>query len=196
MKRNRNAKITATVGPVVSNPKNLERLYLDGVDIFRMNFSHGSHEEHAKTYEAIRAIGKRLGVFPTIFADLQGPKFRIGTFEDDKIILQKDDAFRFDLDSTAGDSKRAYLPHPEIFQSAEIGTLLLLDDGKLKFEVISRGKDYVETRVLVGGELSNRKGVAVPNLKLHSSKLTKKDEEDLKFALNLGVDWIVLSMVQ
>jgi pyruvate kinase len=196
MKRNRNVKIVATVGPASSDPKNLERLFLDGVDVFRLNFSHGLCEKHAKVCEAIRAIGKKHDAFPTILADLQGPKLRIGSFGDNKIVLQKDDVFQFDSNPAVGDSKRVCLPHPEILEATEVGTILLLDDGRLKFEVVSRRRDFAEARTIVGGELSGGKGVSVPNLKLAGPILTEKDRADLDFALDIGVDWVVISMVQ
>ncbi|MDR0631976.1 MAG: pyruvate kinase [Holosporaceae bacterium] len=196
MRRNRNGKIIATIGPSTGSPENLGKLYLKGVDVFRLNFSHGSHEDHAKIFEIIRSIGRKHHIFPTILADLQGPKLRIGTFRDDKITLKEGDVFRFDADSTPGNLSRVYFPHPEILGEIQAGTILLLDDGKLKFEVVSREENCIETRVLIGGQLSNKKGINIPNLKLPISNLTKKDLADLEFALELGADWIVLSFVQ
>ncbi|MDR2794394.1 MAG: pyruvate kinase [Holosporaceae bacterium] len=196
MKRNRSVKIVATIGPSSSDPEKLEKLFLAGVDVFRLNFSHGSHDGHREVYEAIRAIEKKHHHNSTILADLQGPKLRIGTFENGKIILERGDIFRFDLNLTSGDTRRVALPHPEVLEALKVGTILLLDDGKLRFEVIRRGSEYVEANVLVGGPLSNRKGVNVPHAMLKIPALTEKDRKDLDFALDLGVDWIALSFVQ
>jgi pyruvate kinase len=196
MIRRRGVKIVATIGPSSCDSERLDRLFLEGVDVFRLNFSHGSQDGHAKVYESIRAIGKKYGNFPSILADLQGPKLRVGTFENDKIILEKDDIFRFDLDRTPGNTRRVNLPHPEILEALTVGTSLLLDDGKLRFEVLSCSSEQAEVRVLVGGSLSNRKGVNVPNVMLPISPLTEKDLKDLHFALELGVDWVALSFVQ
>ncbi|MDR2681937.1 MAG: pyruvate kinase [Holosporaceae bacterium] len=196
MKRNRSVKIVATIGPSSSDPDKLEKLFLSGVDVFRLNFSHGSHDGHRKVYEAIRAIGKKHHHNTTTLADLQGPKLRIGTFENDKIILENGDTFRFDLNSTPGDTRRVPLPHPEVLEALTVGTTLLLDDGKLRFEVIYHDSTCVETKVLVGGPLSNRKGVNVPHAMLKIPALTEKDLRDLDFVLDLGVDWVALSFVQ
>lgn len=196
MKRYRNGKIVATIGPASSSPEVIEKLYLEGVDVFRLNFSHGEHAGHEKVYDIIRSVGKKYRSHPTILADLQGPKLRVGVFANNKIILEEGDIFRFDLDKTPGDTKRVNLPHPEIFEALETGTTLLLDDGKLRFEVISHSTEFAEVKVIVGGQLSNRKGVNVPHVMLPIPALTKKDKEDLDFALKLGVDWVALSFVQ
>lgn len=196
MKRSRNGKIVATIGPASNSPEMIEKLYLGGVDIFRLNFSHGDHAGHEKVYNAIRSVGRKYHSFPTILADLQGPKLRVGTFENDKVILEAGDTFRFDLDKTPGGTKRVNLPHPEILEALKVGTELLLDDGKLRFEVLSCAADYAKVKVIVGGQLSNRKGVNVPHVMLPIPALTEKDKKDLNFALKLGIDWIALSFVQ
>lgn len=196
MRRYRCGKIVSTIGPASSDPEKLEGLFLRGVDVFRLNFSHGAHEGHAKVYKSIRAIGKKYDCYPTILADMQGPKLRVGTFENDRIILETGDVFRFDLDPTPGNTRRVNLPHPEILEALHEGTTLLLDDGKLRFEVTRCGDDFAEVKVLVGGPLSNRKGVNVPHVKLNIPALTEKDLKDLQFALDLGVDWVACSFVQ
>jgi len=196
IKRNRCGKIVATVGPACNTYAQLERLYLDGVDVFRLNFSHGTHEGHEQVFHAIREIGKKYHSHPTILADLQGPKLRVGNFENGKIILEAGDTFRFDLDSAPGDTRRVQLPHPEILSALKVGTPLLLDDGKLRFEITDCGKDFAEAKVIVDGPLSDHKGVNVPQVMLPIPALTEKDKRDLEFAINLGVDWIALSFVQ
>ena len=196
MKRNRNGKIVATMGPAGSSYEHIEKLFLAGVDVFRLNFSHGDHEWHKKMYDTIRMVGKNTESYPTIMADLQGPKLRVGTFENTKVILESGEIFRFDMDSTPGNTQRVCLPHPEIFAALKPGATLLLDDGKLRFEVINCKEDFAEVKILVGGPLSNRKGVNVPDVLLPIPALTEKDKKDLDFALELGVDWVAMSFVQ
>ncbi len=196
MERNKFGKIVATVGPASNSAEMLEKLFVAGVDVFRMNFSHGTHEGHAEVFHNIRNLEKKYGYSPAILADMQGPKLRVGVFQDGKIELKTGDIFRFDLDSTPGDQTRVNLPHKEILEALQVGSTLLLDDGKLKVEVINRSDTFAETKVIVGGILSNRKGVNVPDVVLAIPALTEKDLKDLNFALDLGVDFVALSFVQ
>jgi pyruvate kinase len=196
MRRLRSAKIVATVGPATNSPEKLEALFRAGVDLFRLNFSHGTQEDHRAVYERIRSLEKGVGRPIGIMADLQGPKLRVGVFANKKVKLETGRSFRLDLDATPGDANRAPLPHPEIFAAIEPGTQLLLDDGNIRLTVERCGKDFAETTVVNGGEISDRKGVNVPNAVLPLSALTQKDRSDLTFALDLGVDWIALSFVQ
>ncbi len=196
MRRQRSAKIVATLGPASSSPEMIAKLFDAGVDVFRLNFSHGSHEDHRARYDTIRRIEKQTGRPIGILADLQGPKLRLGTFEHGKITLTPGQAFRLDLVKTPGGLARAPLPHPEIFRAIEPGTEILLDDGKVRLRVVTCGKGFAETVVVTAGVLSDRKGVNVPNAVLPLSSLTPKDRTDLAFALELGADWIALSFVQ
>ncbi len=197
MYRDRKAKILATLGPKTESPECIEKLFLAGADVFRLNFSHASHEEHKMRYNNIRAIEKKYNHPISILADLQGPKLRVHKFADGKTMLEEGQIFRFDMNKDeVGTSKRVCLPHPQIFESLEKGTELLIDDGKLKLVVEEFGKDWADARVVVGGEISDNKGVNVPNAVLKLSALTDKDRKDLDFALSLGVDWIALSFVQ
>ena len=196
MKRQHRTKIVATLGPASSKPEVIESLFRAGVDMFRLNFSHGTHEEHRARYEAIRALEAEVGRPIAILADLQGPKLRVGAFADGPVMLKARQAFRLDLDKKPGDAKRANLPHKEIFQALQKGSELLLNDGRIRLKVTACGPDYAETKVMVGGPLSDRKGVNVPGVVLPLSPLTAKDRKDLAFALDLGVDWIGLSFVQ
>ncbi|MDR0581273.1 MAG: pyruvate kinase, partial [Holosporaceae bacterium] len=196
MRYNRKGKIMATIGPATNGLENLEKLCFCGVDIFRLNFSHGTHDDHAKVYGAIRTIGQKHHMYPTILADLQGPKLRVGTFEKGKIPLKEGEMFRLDLNPEKGNSQRVYFPHAEVLEAFQVGTLLLLDDGKLKLEVVAVEKTFVDAKVLVGGQLSDRKGINVPNIMLPVPSLTEKDLKDLNFAMDLGVDWVALSFVQ
>ncbi len=196
MRRLRNAKIVATLGPASSTQETIAALFQAGVDVFRLNFSHGKQDDHRERVETIRAIEKQTGRPIGIMADLQGPKLRLGTFAEGSAMLATGGRFRLDLTKKPGDAKRAPLPHPEIFAAMSAGTELLLDDGKVRLRVDKCGPDFAETDVIVGGKLSDRKGVNVPNAVLPLSALTEKDRSDLSFALDLGVDWMALSFVQ
>jgi pyruvate kinase len=196
MRRQRSAKIVATVGPASNSPEKLEALFRAGVDLFRLNFSHGTHDDHRAVYDRIRALEKGVGRPIGIMADMQGPKLRLGNFTDKKVRLETGKTFRLDLDPKPGDVTRATLPHPEIFAAIEPGTQLLIDDGNVRLNVDRCGEDFAETTVVIGGDVSDHKGVNVPNAVLPLSPLTQKDRADLAFALDLGVDWIALSFVQ
>jgi len=196
MRRTRNAKIVATLGPASSDPAIVRQLFMAGVDVFRLNFSHGDHADHQLRFDILRALEKETGRPIGILADLQGPKLRVGTFAEGPIVLEPGNGFRLDLDPAPGNTQRATLPHPEIFAALVVGAELLLDDGKLRLVVERCGMDFAETRVLVGGKLSERKGVNVPGVVLPITALTEKDHRDLAFALELGADWIALSFVQ
>ena len=195
MRQRRSAKILATLGPS-SSADAINALFQAGVDAFRFNFSHGTHEDHQARYEIVRRIEAEAGRPISVVMDLQGPKLRVGTFEDDKVELVAGEKFRLDLEDKPGTVKRVTLPHVEIFQAIDKGTELLLDDGKIRLAVEKVGKDFAETRVVAGGPLSNRKGVNVPNAVLPLSALTEKDRRDLQFGLDLGADWVALSFVQ
>ena len=197
MRRYRNAKIVATLGPASGDPATIEALFDAGADVFRLNFSHGSHEDHKRRLDLIRSIELDRGRPVGVLLDLQGPKLRVGTFAEGRIQLSEGQAFRLDLDSSRpGDATRVSLPHPEIFAALTEGTQLLLDDGRVRLRVDRCASDFADTHVLVGGALSDRKGVNVPGVVLPLSALTEKDRRDLEFGLGLGVDWIALSFVQ
>ena len=196
MRRTRNAKIVATLGPASSDADIVRQLFVAGVDVFRLNFSHGSTDDHRARFAVLRALEQETGRPVGILADLQGPKLRVGTFAGGPVHLAAGQPFRLDLDPAPGDEKRANLPHPEIFAALVSGTELLLDDGKLRLVVERCGADFAETTVAVGGRLSERKGVNVPGVVLPIGALTAKDRRDLALALELGADWIALSFVQ
>ncbi len=196
MRRQRNAKVVATLGPASSTPEVISNLFHAGVDVFRLNFSHGTHAEHRKRMRAIRAVEKQVGRPIGVLIDLQGPKLRIGTFADGPIELEPGAEFRLDLGPAPGNVKRVSLPHPEIFAVMTPGLELLLDDGKLRLVVEHCGLGHALTRVAVGGKLSERKGVNIPDAIIPLSPLTAKDWRDLEFGLKLGADWVGLSFVQ
>jgi pyruvate kinase len=194
--RRRKTKIVATLGPASSNAEMLEQLHQAGADVFRLNFSHGSHEDHGRNIDLIRALEARTRHPIGILADVQGPKLRVGRFMGGAVVLTNGQTFRLDLNPTPGDSRRANLPHPEIIKAAQIGSHLLLDDGKLKLRVTHVRDDHLETVVVNGGRLSDRKGVNVPDVVLPIPALTEKDRADMAFALERGVEYIGLSFVQ
>ena len=196
MRRFRSTKIVATLGPSSSDAETIGTLFRSGVDVFRFNFSHGSHEDHQARYDIVRSLERETGRPISIMADMQGPKLRIGTFADGPIELAAGDRFRLELSEGAGTRGRVTLPHPEIFAALETGTDLLLDDGKIRLRVTDCDTGWADTEVITGGPLSDRKGVNVPNAVLPLSALTEKDQRDLRFALDMGADWIALSFVQ
>jgi pyruvate kinase len=195
-KRNRKTKIVATLGPASSTPEMIRKLFETGVDIFRLNFSHGVHADHESKVKIIRDLEKETGRPIGIFADLQGPKLRLGTFKDGSITLEKGMRITLDLDATPGNAQRVCLPHPEIIEVLAEGADVLLDDGKVHLRVMRKAKDFVETEVIAGEKLSDRKGVNLPNVLLKVSVLTEKDRKDLEAAIAMGVEWIALSFVQ
>ncbi len=197
MRRLRNAKIVATLGPASSDRSTIKALFEAGVDVFRLNFSHGSHEDHRKRLQLIRDIEAEVQRPIGVLLDLQGPKLRIATFAAGPVRLEEGAAFGLDLDAaTPGTVNRVALPHPEIFAALKPGTCLLLDDGRIRLRVQHCGADFADTIVEIGGLLSERKGVNVPDVVLPVSAMTAKDRRDLDFGLELGIDWVALSFVQ
>jgi pyruvate kinase len=196
MRRHRHAKIVATIGPASNTPERLKELFLAGVDVFRLNFSHGTHDDHAKVYAHLRALEKEIGRPISILQDLQGPKIRIGTLKDGKFTVEKGERVRFVLEGTEGDKQSIPLPHPEIFAATLPGHELMIDDGKVRVRVTGCDNKTIDAEVVNAGTISNRKGVNVPSATLDLSPLTPKDRADLDFGLKLGVDWVALSFVQ
>ncbi|WP_185802624.1 pyruvate kinase [Pontivivens nitratireducens] len=196
MKRDRRVKIVATLGPASSSRAMIKALFVAGADVFRLNMSHGSHEEISERHQLIREIEHEMGRPICILADLQGPKLRCGTFADGPVELEEGQPFRFDLDDVAGDATRVQLPHREIFEALQEGSTLLVNDGKIRLRVKSCDSESADCVVEVGGEISNRKGVNVPDVVLPLAALSEKDRADLEFVCDLGVDWLALSFVQ
>lgn len=196
MNADKKVKILATLGPAIKTIDDIRQLVEAGVNLFRLNFSHGEHADHAQRYTWVREVEQQLNTPIGILMDLQGPKLRVGRFAEGKVNLQRGQTLRLDLDSTPGDVNRVNLPHPEIIEALQPGMSLLLDDGRLRLQVTAKHSDAVITEVIAGGELSDRKGVNVPEAVLQLSPLTEKDRRDLSFGLELGVDWVALSFVQ
>ncbi len=196
MRRNRKAKIVATLGPASSTPEMLEKLFLAGADVFRINMSHTKHELLHQLHADIRKVELKLSRPIGILADLQGPKIRIGTFKNKEASIKAGGTFVFDMLDKPGDETRVSLPHPEIYAAAKVGDSLLLNDGRLRVEITKAEAAKLTTRVVYGGTLSDRKGVNLPDTVIPIPALTEKDRADLEAAANVGVDWIALSFVQ
>ena len=176
----RSTKIVATIGTATDDPNIIKKLIKTGVNVFRLNFSHGNQGDHLKIITHIRSAEKKMNSNVAILADLQGPKFRIGEVKNESKVI-KGSNFIFDKDPEIGDFKRVNLPHDEIFKSLSIGSNILMDDGKLKFKVKNISKDEIKTEVVVGGAVKSNKGVNLPDVVLNTSPLTTKDIDDLKF---------------
>lgn len=196
MRRLRNVKIVATLGPASNDYETIRALFEAGADVFRLNMSHGDHSEIRARHDIIRKIETDTGRPIAILADLQGPKLRVGVFAKEEVELVAGQPFRLDLDEKEGNADRVQLPHPEIFAALEVGSSLLVNDGKIRLTVDECGKDYANCTVTVGGMISNRKGVNVPDVVLPLRALSEKDRADLEFVCELGVDWLALSFVQ
>ncbi len=196
MRRLRRTKIVATLGPASSDRSVIASLFEAGADVFRINMSHTSHERMRELVATIRAVETECGRPIGILVDLQGPKLRVGSFAANSALLTKGDAFVLDSDPTPGDARRVYLPHPEIFAAIAPGHTLLLDDGKVRLVAVETDKERILTRVEVGGKLSDRKGVSLPDTMVPFSALTEKDRSDLDAALDTGIDWVALSFIQ
>ncbi len=196
MRRLRRAKIVATLGPASSDAAMIARLFKAGADVFRINMSHTSQDRMRELVAMIRGIENDTGRPIGILVDLQGPKLRLGTFTGGSVMVKNGDSFVLDSDETAGDATRAFLPHPEIFAGIEKGHTLLIDDGKVRLTVTQAEPKRMTTRVEVGGRLSDRKGVSLPDSTIPFSALAEKDRSDLEAALNAGIDWVALSFIQ
>mmetsp|Transcript_29939 Transcript_29939/g.89026 ORF Transcript_29939/g.89026 Transcript_29939/m.89026 type:complete len:604 (-) Transcript_29939:592-2403(-) len=193
----KSTKQLATLGPASSSREMIEKLFLAGADVFRLNFSHGSQEQKLELLETIREVEDQYNHPIAVLGDLQGPKLRVGEFSNPEgEVLVEGQTFRLDLDPSRGNSERVELPHPEIIEASEIGHVLLVDDGKVKLRVSGKGDGYLDCTVEVEGKISNRKGVNTPDSVLEISPLTPKDRSDLEYMLGIGVDWVALSFVQ
>lgn len=190
-------KIIATIGPVTRNKEILGKMIHEGVDVCRINCSHDTHEEHMKTIKYVRELNEELGSNVAILADLQGPKLRVGEMENDKVILEDGQEFSFVTTPCTGTTEYAYMSYEKLPEDVKPGEMILVDDGKLMFEVIaSNGKDRVTTKVIAGGPLGTKKGVNLPNTAVSLPSLTEKDLKDAQFVLDQKVDWIALSFVR
>jgi pyruvate kinase len=196
LRRARQTKIVATIGPASTDIEMIRKLFLAGVDTFRLNFSHGAHEDHKLRYDNIRKVEKEFNRPVGILADMQGPKLRLGKFENGAVDVTPGHRITLDGDATPGNATRVHLPHPEIIEAFKVGDPFLVDDGKVTLKIVEKKKDSVVAEVITGTKLMDRKGVNLPGTILKVSVLTEKDLKDMEFALSIGVDWIALSFVQ
>ncbi|MCK5548991.1 MAG: pyruvate kinase, partial [Hyphomicrobiaceae bacterium] len=196
MRRNRRVKVVATLGPSTSSTEMIERLFLAGVDVFRINMSHATRETTRSLLNSVRWVAKRHHHPIGILGDLQGPKFRIGEFHGGRAFINDGAIFRFVREEIPGTNEAVFLPHPQIFAAVEPGHMLLLDDGKIRMRIVESSRNSIAAEVLFGGALASRKGISLPDTLLPVGPLTEKDQADLTHLLKLGVDWIALSFVQ
>ena len=193
----RNTKIVATVGPASSSYENLLALTQVGVTVFRLNFSHGTHAEHKKVIDHLSYINEKYNTHVSILADLQGPKLRVGKIENNGIDLKSGDIVTFVNEECIGTKEKIYMSYEDFAEDVEVGERVLLDDGKLVFEVAETNKkDKVKLKVIYGGVLSSNKGVNLPDTNVKLPALTEKDRDDLEFILTQPVNWIALSFVR
>ncbi len=195
MSRLRRTKIVCTIGPSSRSEKTFARLVDAGANVARLNMSHGDVQEHRESVAVIRRVGEQRKVPLAVIADLAGPKVRLGEIKGE-VVLETDDIFRLVRESTVGDAERASTNHPDLVDEVSIGSPVLIDDGLVQLRVEDKTKDALVLRVLVGGPISSRKGVAVPQAPLSLEAISEKDREDLALALDLGADWIAMSFVR
>jgi pyruvate kinase len=196
MRRLRRIKILATLGPASSDSATLRKLFEAGADVFRINMSHTPHDKMRELVATIRSVESSYGRPIGILVDLQGPKLRLGSFAEGPVTVNNGQSFVLDSDSTPGDKTRCYLPHPEILGALRPGHALLIDDGKVRLIAEETSPERAVTRVVIGGKMSDRKGVSLPDTDLPVSAMTPKDRSDLEAALETGIDWVALSFVQ
>jgi pyruvate kinase len=196
MRRQRRTKIVATLGPASGDRTMIGRLFAAGADVFRINMSHTSHERMRELVATIRSVEAENNRPIGILVDLQGPKLRLGAFKNDSVVIDSGQDFVFDSDPAPGDGTRVQLPHAEIFAAIAAGDMLLIDDGKLRLKATEVGPGRIVAKVEVGGRMSNRKGVSLPNTVVPLAALASKDIADLEAALDAGIDWVALSFIQ
>lgn len=194
--RHPHTKIIATLGPASSDLDMIRKLFEAGVDVFRLNFSHGTHDDHRVRYDRIRQVEAEKGRPVGVLIDLQGPKLRVGKIESGKILVTEGQALRLDMNAEPGGLERVPLLHPEIYAAVSAGDDLLIDDGKVRLKILHNGGNYLDVKAMNAGAISDRKGVNVPGAILPMSAMTEKDRADLEFGLSLGIDFVALSFVQ
>ena len=192
----RRAKIVCTIGPAVSSPEKIAQLIDAGMNMARLNLSHGTTTDHEKSFNAIRAAAKSKDQPIAILVDLQGPKIRLGKFQAGPYLLAVGDKFTITTEEMLGDKNKASTTYKDLPKDCQVGDQLLINDGKVVLEVLSKSNSTIETKVLVGGEISNNKGINLPGVAVSAPALTEKDAEDLRWGLKMGADFIALSFVR
>ena len=188
-------KILSTLGPVSSSTEIIERLFIGGTDVFRLNFSHGTIEQHRKNTESIRNLEKKYNYSTCILADLQGPKLRIGSFKNKSHDLKLGQKFKLDLLNEPGDSNRVNFPHPEIYEILTPNSTILIDDGKIKMQIIEQHKDYLITELLNNGTISDCKGINIPDTILPISSITSGIPPKLDIASKIKIRLCFLTIL-
>jgi len=192
----RRAKIVCTIGPVTSSEKQLEALITAGMDVARLNFSHGDHASHGEVIKRIRKVSKKLKREVSILQDLQGIKIRVGRLKGEKVKLEKGAGLTILKGDEEGDGKRIFIDYPWLIDDAKVGDFILLDDGLMKLEVTKKDKNYLGATVIEGGILKEHKGVNLPHMKISAPFFTEKDKKDLEFGITMDVDYVALSFVR
>jgi len=196
MKRSRRVKILATLGPASNTLEMIRKLHKAGADVFRINMSHASHELMRETVKTIRTVEEEVGASIGILADIQGPKHRLGVFENGEVDVKPGDQITLDSDPAPGNNERIHLPHPDILEAMQVGHRLLVNDGKVSLKVVDTGKGWAKVEVVSGTWLADKKGVNLPDSELRSGALTEKDRKDLDAVLKEDIDWVALSFIQ
>ena len=192
----RRTKIVCTLGPASSSEEMIEKMLRAGMNVARLNFSHGTHEEHKKTVETFRAVRDRMGVSAAVMLDTKGPEVRIKTFKDGSVSLKRGDIFTFTSREVEGDEKCVSISYPELAPQLSSGTRLLLDDGKLAFSVVETNDTDIVCRVEVGGILKNKKSINIPNVPIDMPYMSEKDKSDILFGIENDVDFVAASFVR
>ncbi len=192
----RRAKIVCTLGPASASAETIEEMILAGMNVARLNFSHGTHEYHRKMYDTVREVSRDLNRPVSILQDLQGPKIRVGKFADGPVELAEGDEFVITVEDIDGDQERVGTTYKELTRDVDVGDVLLLDDGLIRLEAVDVTETDVRTVVQIGGLLKDNKGINLPTAAVSAPSMTPKDKEDLEFGLELGVDYIALSFVR
>lgn len=192
----RRTKIVCTLGPASSSEEMIEKMLRAGMNVARLNFSHGTHEEHKKTVETFRAVRDRMGVSAAVMLDTKGPEVRIKTFKDGSVSLKRGDIFTFTAREVEGDEKCVSISYPELAPQLSSGTRLLLDDGKLAFSVVETNGTDIVCRVEVGGILKNKKSINIPNVPIDMPYMSEKDKSDILFGIENDVDFVAASFVR
>ncbi len=191
-----NTKIVATIGPASHTKEIINKLVLNGVDIFRLNFSHGNHNSHLQSINIIKALNKRYDLTLPIFIDLQGPKIRVDNLENDKIELNKNSILEISPDSILGNNKIISISYKQLYKYVNTGDKLLLDDGKITLSVIKIKNKIIYTKVIISGILRSKKGINLPNTNINIPSLTEKDKKDIKFGISQNIETFALSFVR
>ncbi|MDZ7755520.1 pyruvate kinase [Rhodohalobacter sp.] len=192
----RRTKIVCTLGPSSNTKEDIEKLYRAGMNVVRINFSHGTHEGHKKTIGYVRDVAKKVGYAIPVLMDLQGPKIRVGQMKDDAQVIKTGDMVKLTSEEVVGTADLVPIDYPNLAEDSQVGNQILIDDGLLELKIIKKGDDGILAKVVVGGVLKSRKGVNLPDVDISMSSLTEKDKEDLEFGLKVGVDYVAMSFVR